>query len=197
MKQIEITVKVNNTLSNIDKILIKQGFKVIRKSRIEDLYLCKNEEVLSIDNIISILGRTVLIRYLNNAGKEFKKITYKNKDYENDTVISETKINVNIDSIENAEKLFKKLGFKDLVKVNYDVIVYEKEGYELAFQDVEGLGLLLEVENLEDFTNVKNVKIINIKKKMHNDLKKLNLDISEDFDIKKAYELIKNNLNNN
>ena len=31
MKQIEITVKVNNTLDEVDKILISKGFKLIKK----------------------------------------------------------------------------------------------------------------------------------------------------------------------
>lgn len=39
MKQVEITLKVNNTLEEVDLILKKQNFKVIRRSRIEDIYI--------------------------------------------------------------------------------------------------------------------------------------------------------------
>ena len=48
---------------------------------------CKN-------NILNILSESVLIRYLKvNDKDEYKKLTYKNKIYDNDMVISEEKIN--------------------------------------------------------------------------------------------------------
>ncbi len=40
MKQIEVTVKVKNTLKEIDELLTSKGFKLIRKSRVEDDYVC-------------------------------------------------------------------------------------------------------------------------------------------------------------
>ena len=39
MKQIEVTVRINNTLEEVDKILTSQGFRVIDSYRIEDEYL--------------------------------------------------------------------------------------------------------------------------------------------------------------
>lgn len=198
MKQIEITVKVNNSLLEIDKILTNNGFKVIRKSKIMDDYLCPNQiiEKLTKNNIIDCLNSSVLVRYLNVSGDEFKKITYKEKKYDKlGMVISEEKINVSIDNIDNAIKLFKKLGFSHLVSVRYDVIVYANDAYEFAFQNVDNLGLLLEFENNEDFSNVSDEQIKIEKEKMLGILKRYNLSISEDYDIKKAYELILNELN--
>ncbi len=197
MKQIEITVKVKNSLSEVDKILKNSDFKVIRKSRVEDEYLCPKQIVkkLTKDNIIECLNNSVLIRYLNVSGNEFKKITYKEKKYDkSNTVISEEKVNVSIDDINNAIKLFEKLKFNHLVSVKYDVIVYSNGNYEFAFQDVENLGLLLEFENTKDFSEVNDSQIKEEKEKMLNILKKYNLLISEDYDIKKAYELLSKNL---
>lgn len=197
MKQIEITVKVKNSLSEVDKILKNSDFKIIRKSRVEDEYLCPKQIVkkLTKDNIIECLNNSVLIRYLNVSGNEFKKITYKEKKYDkSNTVISEEKVNVSIDDINNAIKLFEKLKFNHLVSVKYDVIVYSNGNYEFAFQDVENLGLLLEFENIKDFSEVDDSQIKEEKEKMLNILKKYNLSISEDYDIKKAYELLSKNL---
>lgn len=197
MKQIEITVKVKNSLSEVDKILKNSDFKVIRKSRVEDEYLCPKQIVkkLTKDNIIECLNNSVLIRYLNVSGNEFKKITYKEKKYDkSNTIISEEKVNVSIDDINNAIKLFEKLKFNHLVSVKYDVIVYSNGNYEFAFQDVENLGLLLEFENTKDFSEVNDSQIKEEKEKMLNILKKYNLLISEDYDIKKAYELLSKNL---
>lgn len=195
MKQIEVTTYVNNTLEEIDKILTNQGFKMIRKSRIEDKYMTLSYDKLNKKNILDILSECVLIRYLCvNKKDEFKKITYKKKTYEGPTVLSEEKINVNIDNIDKAEQLFNSLNFRNIVNVNYDVIVYEKDNLELAFQNVEGLGILLEYENESDFSNYTNEEILLEKQKMLAEIKKYNLNISDDYDVKKAFELINKNL---
>ena len=195
MKQIEITVKVNNTPDEIAKILTKQGFKIIRRSRIEDEYLTQQKKELTKDNIIDVLNSSVLIRYLKTEEHEFKKITYKIKQYKNKTVISEEKINVNIDNIENAIKLFSKLNFENLVSVKYDVIVYSDGTYEFAFQNVENLGLLLEFEHPDDFENFTTKEIMKEKEKMLKIIEDSGLSIEKDYDIKKAYELILKEIN--
>ena len=88
MKQIEITVRVNDSLKKVSKNLEKQGFKKIRESRIEDKYLTQNKKKISKKNIIDVLKSCVLVRYLRvNNEQEFKKITYKCKEYKDDTNI--------------------------------------------------------------------------------------------------------------
>lgn len=112
----------------------------------------------------------------------------------NGNVISEKKINLDIQDLEKAKKIFECLGFNELVEVKYHVIVYEKNGMELAFQIVENLGTLIEYENVNDFEG-KSLKEINtIKQKMYDEIKNTGINISEDMNIKKAYELIKKNL---
>ena len=194
MKQIEVTTYVKQSLEDIDKILPKIGFSLIRKSRIEDKYMIQDLSNLSKDNIIEHLQKCVLIRYLCvNENYISSKLTYKNKKYSDDgIVLSEEKINVTIDNndISKAEKLLEALGFKKLVDVNYDCIVYKNGDTELAFQDVEGLGLLLEYENTSDFEGASDKEIIEEKIKMLNEIRSYNIDISDDYDIKKAYELV-------
>ena len=191
MKQIEITVKVNNTLDEVDKILISKGFKLIRKSRVEDEYVCPNDINVNRENILKVLSSSVLIIYLKTKDGEFKKITYKDKKYDkNDMVISEEKINVSINDIQSAHKLFKKINFKNLVDVKYDVIVYSNNDYEFAFQNVEGLGLLLEFENENDFEGVSDEAIANEKQKMYEIIKNYGIKVENNYDIKKAYELV-------
>ena len=196
MKQIEITTHVNDTIENIDKNLTKQGFNIIRKSRIEDNYKTNMYDTLNKNNILNVLSKSILIRYLNVENEqEFKKMTYKNKKYDGNTVISEEKINVSIDDVKEADKLLDAVGFKTIVNVNYDVIVYSNNSVELCFQNVEGLGLLLEYENEKDFEGYSNEDILNEKYKMLEEIKKYNINISDDIDVKKAFELISNNLN--
>ena len=195
MKQIEITTRVNDTIESVNDILVKQGFKIIRKSRVEDNYKTTLYNTLTKDNILDVLSKCVLIRYLNvNGGQEFKKLTYKNKVYDRDVVISEEKINVNIDDINKADKLLEVLGLKTIVNVNYDVIVYSNGIVELCFQNVENLGLLLEYENINDFEGYSNEEIMKEKYNMLEEIKRYNLNVTNDIDVKKAFELIKNRL---
>ena len=108
--------------------------------------------------------------------------------------MSEQKINVDIQDIEKAKKIFECLGFKKLVEVKYHVIVYEKNKTEFAFQIVENLGTLIEFENESDFDG-KTLEEINIvKQKMFEKIKNTGIQISNEIDVKKAYELIKKNL---
>lgn len=160
MKQIEITRYLLEAEEKAFDKLEKQGFKLIRTSTIEDKYLTSKIRELTKDNIQYILKNSVLLRYLKVEGKEFKKITYKYKNVDKDeNIISETKININCEDLSEAEKLFENLGFEILTIVKYKVKVYEKDGIELAFKNVEGLGSMIEYENEEDFEN-KNIEEI-------------------------------------
>ena len=195
MKQIEITRYLLETEENAFDKLEKQGFKLIRTSTIEDKYLTSKLRELTKDNIQYILKNSVLLRYLNVEGKEFKKITYKYKNVDKDeNIISETKININCEDLSEAEKLFENLGFEILMIVKYKVKVYEKDGIELAFQNVEGLGSMIEYENAEDFENKNIEEIKKVKQKMEEKIESFGILIEKGNDVKKAKELIEKNI---
>lgn len=195
MKQIEITVRLNEDVKVAIKKLEKLGYKKIRESNIEDIYLTSKLNELNKDNIQYILKKSVLLRKLKLADKEIKKITYKNKEYdEKGTVISESKINLDCSDLEKAEELFKNLDFERLVVVKYHVIVYSKGTLEYAFQIVENLGTLIEYENSDDFAN-KSISDVNIaKEEMYNQILETGINITKEKDVKKAYELIAKSL---
>lgn len=195
MKQIEITRYLLETEENAFDKLEKQGFKLIRTSTIEDKYLTSKIRELTKDNIQYILKNLVLLRYLNVEGKEFKKITYKYKNVDKDeNIISERKININCEDLSEAEKLFENLGFEILTIVKYKVKVYEKDGIELAFQNVEGLGSMIEYENAEDFENKNIEEIKKVKQKMEEKIELFGILIEKGNDVKKAKELIEKNI---
>lgn len=190
MKQVEITTRVKDSLENIDKILINKNFEIIRKSRIEDVYLSNLKNSLTVNNINDILSKSILVRYLDENENIYKKITYKDKRYVNNVLQYEEKINISIDNTQNSIKLFEKIGFEKLVTVKYDCIVYSNKKLELAFQNVENLGLLLEYENKNDFNNATPEVINNEKTNMLQEIKNLGIDVSNETDVRKAYELI-------
>lgn len=194
MRQIEITVRVKEPL---DKAIIKLeelGFKNIRESNVDDVYMTQLKDKLNKENIQYILSNSVLLRYLNVNGKEFKKISYKNKVYDNGNIISEKKINVECNSLESAKQLFECLNFEELVEVKYNVLVMEKNGIELAFQYGNDIGVLIEYENKNDFSNKTNEEIRLEKENMYNYIKKSGIEITEEIDVKKAWELIEKSI---
>lgn len=188
MKEIEITLKVNDSLENCKNILEKQGFKIIRKSLVDDIYMTQKKLIL--DNIDEILKSCILIRYLNANGKEFKKITYKNKVYDGTNIVSEKKINVDCENLDKAYELFEAIGFEELVRVKYTVTVFSDGNKEFAFQEVENLGLLLEYEGVKNMEDSTNDEIMNEKKNMIEEIKNAGINIVNEMDVKKAYELI-------
>lgn len=194
MRQIEITVRVKEPLDKAINKLEKLGFKNIRESNVDDVYMTQLKDKLNKENIQYILSNSVLLRYLNVNGKEFKKISYKNKVYDNGNIISEKKINVECNSLESAKQLFECLNFEELVEVKYNVLVMEKNGIELAFQYGNDIGVLIEYENKNDFSNKTNEEIRLEKENMYNYIKKLGIEITEEKDVKKAWELIEKSL---
>ena len=195
MKQIEITVRVKEKLNEVINKLENQGFKKIRESDIDDIYMTQIKKELKKDNIKYILSNCVLLRSLIINGEKIKKITYKNKEYDNEKLISEEKVNVDCNDLESTQKLFECLKFEKLVEVKYHVIVLEKDGVEFAFQEVENLGLLMEYESLIDFESETIDNIKKEKQKMYDFIKQTGLKITDEQDVQKAYELINKNLN--
>lgn len=191
MKQIEITVRLNEDIESAKLKLIQKGYKLIRESDIDDIYMSSKIDELNKENITKILTKCVLLRSLKLENTEIKKITYKNKEYDqNGDVISENKINLNCENLNKAYDLFSNLDFEKLVEVKYHVSVYEKNGVEFAFQDVENLGILIEYENVNDFEG-KSLETINKEKEvMYQFMINEGLNLTEELDVKKAKELI-------
>ncbi len=193
MKQIEITVRLDENMQSAIKKLENQGFKKIRESKIDDVYMTPKLNELNKDNIQNILKKSVLLRSLKLENREIKKITYKNKEIDkNGDVISEQKINLDCSDLEKARDLFEHLEFEELIRVKYKVMVYSKDKVEYAFQDVENLGVLIEYENMDDFEGKSLDEINNTKNNMFEEIKNTGIKLTEEKDVKKAYELILN-----
>ncbi len=194
MKEIEITLRVFNTLEEVDKILKAQGFKIKETYRLEDIYMKKTSSKLCKRNILKVLNNSILIRHIIEKDKENILLTYKKKEYKNKKLLAETKYNIKINDIDSAYNFFLQIGFEKLIDVNSTLIVYTNEEIELCFQNVDNLGLLLEVESNKNYIDSSDEEIEKEKTKMSKNLKKYGLNLSNDYNVKKAYELIKKEL---
>lgn len=187
MKEIEITVKVFDSVEKTKDILARQGLKIIDTYSTKDIYLSQDTNLSQ--SIESMLNKSVILRQIVTPSKVIKKIVHKNKVYDGDTLLYEDKINLKCEDLENAKLLFEALDFKELVIVQYDSFVYQKESLELSFQNVKDLGLLLEIES--DKKKLESEEdVMQEKRRLYNLAKSLSLNIGDELNIKKAKALI-------
>lgn len=157
----EITVIVNDRYEElIDKIL-NRGFKKIDDYMIYDKYmLYKDIDIksnISDMDILKIISNCVLIRSIDDR-KHF--ITYKYKEYDNDcNIIRQGKCDCKIDNPPEGMELVKCLGYdRELIRIDDHIVVYEKEGLELAIEYVNDKYLYIEVEANEKYNTVMKMK---------------------------------------
>lgn len=94
-----------------------------------------------------IIGKT--------SGKISKKITVKIKNFdEYGNILSQKSVNCDIASIEDAKSLLNAMGYKEIMNIKENDIVYGKDGFDMAVKDIENGDNLLEIETNERFDTV-------------------------------------------
>lgn len=186
MQETEITVEVFDNIDSIDDVLKSQGYEICRVFDLYDYYYSKySTEELKSMTYNEMIANSFLIR--NVCKDELKQLlTYKKKEFDkNNNVISEEKVNCNIDNVDNALKLFDLAGLNMWNKMLQHISVYKKGDIEFAVQHIDGLGTFIEYEEDATMTNLKtpDEKI----EYMLNILKGVGLKIGEDFSCKKVY----------
>ena len=149
----EITLKIKCELNEFYEIMKKKGFKVIDKFRLDDTYFIPKDLKLNKTNIRYILSKAVLVRDITDeiSDEKTKLITFKIKEFdENGKILNQESINCNISDIEDAKKLLKSIGYKEIMNIIEDDVVYEKEGFEIAVKDIKNGDNLIEIETTDN-----------------------------------------------
>ena len=155
----EITIKVTCSNNELINHLIKKGFKEGRKFTLDDYYLIPRE--LDIKNLSTreILARAVIVRYIVNDGKIIQKITFKEKNInENGEIINQKAINCDILDFRSAINLFKKLGYYEIMNIKEKDIIYYKDKLELALKFIEDRNTLIEIETDNNYDTIDKLK---------------------------------------
>ena len=168
MKEFEITFEVYNDINVLKNELIKNKFYYVEEFVLDDIYMYNplNNEFGVNDGKIT---NTLMLRSIDDEETE---IICKNRQYKNGLEIGTEKTTLKVENIETAEKLLNSLGYNAII------------------QEVEGLGLFLEIE-------IKNSKDAEVEiQRLIEFAKSLNLKIGTKFDVRKA-ELLYKKINNN
>lgn len=163
----EITVKIKIKLDEFYKIIEEKGFKIVDKFSMNDAYFVPETLNLNIMGTREILSKAVLIRDIRDkmSSKLTKKITFKIKNFdEYGNILSQEAVDCDILDIEDAKKLLNAMGYKEIMNIKEDDVVYEKDEFQLAIKDIYNGDNLIEIETEEnnDFDTIeKLIKKIN------------------------------------
>ena len=149
----EITVKIKCELNEFYKIVKEKGFKIIDKFSMDDTYFIPEEVDLDKINTRDILSKAVLVRDIigKMSNRRTKLITFKIKNFdESGNILNQEAVNCDILEIEDAKKLLKAIGYKEIMNIKEDDVVYEKDGFQLAIKDIKNGDNLIEIETEEN-----------------------------------------------
>ena len=149
----EITLKIKCELNEFYEIMKKKDFKVIDKFRLDDTYFIPKDLKLNKTNIRYILSKAVLVRDITDeiSDEKTKLITFKIKEFdENGKILNQESVNCKIYDIEDAKKLLKAIGYKEIMNIIEDDVVYEQEGFEIAVKDIKNGDKLIEIETTDN-----------------------------------------------
>ena len=149
----EITVKIKVSLDEFYKIIEEKGFWIDHEFSMNDTYFIPETLNLNKMNTREILSKAVLVREIEEktSGKVIKKITFKIKNFDdNGNILSQEAVNCDIIDIEDAKNLLKAIGYREVMCIKEDDIVYEKDGLQLAIKDIKNGDKLIEIETEEN-----------------------------------------------
>ena len=186
----EITVQVTCNYEELHSLLIKQGFKIIEKYTIIDEYLISKDYDLKNKNYLDILKECVIVRYIENIVKE---LLYKYKEYSNNgDIIKQAKVSCKVNDIKEASNFMKTIGYKELIHIQNNSVVYTNDKIEFAVQLVNDKYIFIELEDKSEYLN----KTYSSIEEMKEEINLYNLPIVKDkYFAKKAAIILEDELN--
>ena len=186
----EITVQVTCSYEELHNLLIKQGFKIIKKYTIIDEYLISKDYDLRNKNYLDILKECVIVRYIENIVKE---LLYKYKEYSNNgDIIKQAKVSCKVNDIKEASNFMKTIGYKELIHIQNNSVVYTNDKIEFAVQLVNDKYIFIELEDKSEYLN----KTYSSIEEMKEEINLYNLPIVKDkYFAKKAAIILEEELN--
>ena len=185
--ELEICVKCLNTKEEVIDKLQNQGFKIKEDFILKDIYYVKKDKVISLDNSNELLSNYVLIRQTLPKNVVCFKLKEKKFD-ELGNILNQSSCSCEVKDKQKAIIFIENLGYKELLKINDHNILMSNGKNEIYIQDVENLGVYLEMEQKNIYSTNDNGKDI---KEIINNLSSYNLNIDKNnYFVKKAYDML-------
>ena len=180
----EITLKLKCSIEEICNLLENKNFKVVEKFILDDTYFIPKELDIKGMTHREILSRALLLRDITDFIPERKviKLTFKSKQIdEQGNILSQSKVDCEILDAETGKTFVEAIGYRQLMNIKENDIVYEKDNLNIAIKDIENGDKLIEVETVEDNNELDTIKKIKQK------ISELQIPIdTNDYFVKKA-----------
>ena len=175
MKEIEILVHVYDDIKKVKKSL--KDFEYIGlKHTIDEYYYDPKRKNLKPDKD-NQLSHCLRLRSKNND----YYITYKDDIFDNGKWLYSNEYETKVESVEMLKEIFKRLGLKKFIEIDNEKEIYKSDKYEIAIENVKGLGIFMEVE----YCTNNDVDITTIKKEIQDFIDSLNINVSKELNIGK------------
>ena len=180
----EITIRLKCSIKEICNILEDKNFKLIEKFILDDTYFIPKELDFKNMSYRDILSKAILLRNITEFIPERKVVTltFKSKQIDdNGNILEQNKVDCEIINAEAGKTFIEAIGYKELMNIKENDIVYGKDGLHIAIKDIENGDKLIEVETVEG-----NVELDTINK-LKEKLNELQIPIdTNDYFVKKA-----------
>ena len=157
----------------------------------EDNSMYRLYEISSTD-YKTLLDSSIIIRSFSSKSKKDKTnlMVYKNKSLDkNGVVLSEEKISTTVENLDNTLKILKLAGLNNWLSLNQQNSFYKLGEIEITVGTVKGLdGPFLEIEEYPSIKDKKEEDKFTI---LSNLAKSLNINLGEDYSVKKPYLFLK------
>ena len=147
MKEIEVEVAFDNSKEEVIRILSK--YEYIGEKEIYDTYYydpqrpnLKPEEDLR-------LNETFRVRKTDSSSY----ITYKKQHFKGKLWIYSDEYETSIGDADTIKKVISLLGLKPLIEVHNKRKIYKHKNFEIELEEIDGLGLFIEVEKMSRSDN--------------------------------------------
>ena len=185
MKEIEILVEVFDQKETVLQKL--SSFQEMGAKEVLDIYFFDSlREDLKPDSV----GRlSACFRLRQKGGKNY--LAYKKDNFDNSGMwIYSDEDEVEVSDLRITENIIEHLGFEVLVTIKNLKYTFETPEYEIVLEEVDNLGLFLEVEKkvVEDDENINEIK-----KEILDFIKSLNIKISAELNLGKPELMLRKN----
>ena len=148
----EICVEVKDSLGETIQNLTNLGYTISDRYTICDYYFTRlDKKSIETSSYQELINNSIIVRSVKGKNGEDKKIMYKSKTIVDGKVIDEKKYSVKVDDIMKAVQVLSAGGLECWCDYKYENIEFFDGEKYVVLQDVEGLGLFMEIE---DYPNI-------------------------------------------
>lgn len=180
----EITVRLKCNIKEMCNLLEDKNFQLIEKFILDDTYFTPKELDFKNMSYRDILSKAILLRNITEFIPERKVVTltFKSKQIDdNGNILEQNKVDCEIINAEAGKTFIEAIGYKELMNIKENDIVYGKDGLHIAIKDIKNGDKLIEVETVDG-----NVELNTINK-LKEKLNELQIPIdTNDYFVKKA-----------